>query len=133
MKRLLITVLVTITIYSCSDNTKEEKNLMNDILKVHEQVMANDEALMKNKMKLDTLLIQKIDTVAVKMLNNKLSAADAAMEKWMTGFQVDMTGKSHEEVMKYYTDQKKQVAAVDSQVNVAIKESDKYLSNRKIK
>ena len=133
MKRLLITVLVAITIYSCSDNTKEEKSLMNDILKVHEQVMAHDEALMKNKMKLDTLLKQKTDTAVVKTLEEKLTAADGAMEKWMNGFQVDMTGKSHDEVMKYYTDQKKQVAAVDSQVNVAIKESDAYLSNHKIK
>jgi hypothetical protein len=133
MKRLLLTMLAALALYSCADNTKEEKNLVNDILKVHDQVMANDEMLMKNKMKLDTLLKQKIDTDAVKMLEAKLAAADAAMEKWMNGFQLDMTGKSHDEVMKYYTDQKKQVAAVDSQVNVAIKEADKYLSNHKIK
>jgi hypothetical protein len=35
--------------------------------------------------------------------------------------------------MKYYTDQKKQVTAIDSQINVAIKEADQYLSTHKIK
>ena len=123
--------------YSCADNTQEEKNLLNDILKIHDKVMNKDEVLMKNKSRLDSLLKQKLKDTAEKVnvrgIDLKLVAAEEAMENWMTKFQPDMTGKSHDEVMKYYSDQKKQVAAVDSQVNVAIKESDKYLSNHNIK
>lgn len=122
---------------SCADNTQEEKNLLNDILKVHDKVMGKDEILMKNQSHLDSLLKSKLkdtaEKVNIKAIDLKLVAAEEAMENWMTKFQPDMTGKSHDEVMKYYSDQKKQVAAVDSQVNVAIKESDKYLSNHKIK
>jgi formate dehydrogenase maturation protein FdhE len=137
MKRLLIATLAAITLYSCSDNTQEEKNLLNDILKVHDKVMSKDEVLMKNQSQLDNLLKSKLkdtaEKVNIKAIDLKVVAAQEAMENWMTKFQPDMTGKSHDEVMKYYSDQKKQVAVVDSQVNVAIKESDKYLSDHKIK
>jgi hypothetical protein len=137
MKQILIVILSALFIYSCADNTKEEKNLLNDILKVHDKVMAKDEVLMKNKSHLDSLLkLPAKDTaekVNIRSIELKLTAADEAMEDWMGKFQPDMTGKSHEEVMKYYGDQKKEVTAVDSQVNVAIKESEQYLSNHKIK
>lgn len=137
MKQILIVALTAMLFYSCADNTQEEKNLLNDILKVHDKVMNKDEVLMKNKSHLDSLLKSKLkdtaEKVNIKAIDLKLVAAEEAMENWMTKFQPDMTGKSHDEVMKYYSDQKKQVAAVDSQVNVAIKESDKYLSNHKIK
>ncbi len=137
MKRLLITLLAALILYSCADNTKEEKNLLNDILKVHDKVMGNDEVLMKNQSHLDSLLKSKLKDTAektnVKAIDMKVVAAQEAMESWMGKFQPDMTGKSHDEVMKYYTDQKKQVTAVDSQVNVVIKESNQYLSDHKIK
>ncbi len=137
MKRLLTIILAALALYSCSDNTQAEKNLLNDILKVHDKVMGKDEVLMKNKSHLDSLLKSKLRDTAEKMnvkaIDMKVVAAQEAMENWMTKFQPDMTGKSHDEVMKYYSDQKKQVVAIDSQANVAIKESNKYLSDHKIK
>jgi len=137
MKRLLLLALTFLLFYSCADNTRQEKTLLNDILKVHDKVMNKDELLMKNKSRLDSLLkLPAKDTsekTNMRAIGLKLVAAEQAMEDWMGKFQPDMTGKSHDEIMKYYTDQKKQVAAVDSQVNVAITESDQYLSTHKIK
>jgi hypothetical protein len=137
MKRLLVTLLAALTLYSCTDNTKEEKNLLNDILKVHDKLMDNDEILVKNQSHLDSLLKSKLkdtaEKVNVKAIDLKVIAAQEAMESWMGKFQADMTGKSHDEVIKYYTEQKKQITSVDSQINVAIKESNKYLSDHKIK
>lgn len=137
MKRLLIVALTFPLFYSCADNTRQEKTLLNDILKVHDKVMNKDELLMKNKSRLDSLLkLPAKDTaerVNIRGIDLRLTAAEEAMENWMTKFQPDVTGKSHDEVMKYYNDQKKQVTAVDSQVNVAIKESNQYLSTHKIK
>ncbi|MFI5163077.1 MAG: hypothetical protein ACHQHN_17485 [Sphingobacteriales bacterium] len=137
MKKLLIAVLAVLTFYSCADNTKEEKNALNDVLKIHDKIMGKDEILMKNQSHLDSLLKSKLKDTAEKMnvkaIDLKVVAAQAAMENWMSKFQLDMTGKSHDEVMKYYNEQKKQVTAVDSQVNVAVKESNKYLSDHKIK
>ena len=124
--------LIALFICSCKDNTQQEKNLLNDILKVHDKVMMTDEALVKNKSRVDSLLkLPGKDTADLRSIDMKLDAADDTMGKWMHQFQTDMTGKSHDEVIKYYTDQKKQIAAVDSMVNVAIAESNKYFSTHK--
>jgi hypothetical protein len=134
MKKILIAVVIGLTLSACSDNKKQEKDLLDKLLKVHDKVMGNDEALMKNKMQLDSLLkLPARDTaekVDMKALDVKLQAAEQAMEIWMQKFEPDVTGKSHDEVMKYYTQQKKVILSVDSQMNVAITESNKYLSNR---
>lgn len=137
MKKCFILILSCSILAGCKDNTKQEKDLLNDILKVHDKVMGNDEALMKNKMHLDSLLkLPAKDTaekVNIKAIDTKLLAAEEAMETWMQKFQPDMTGKSHEEIMNYYNGQKKQIMSVDSQINAAITESNKYLADKKIK
>lgn len=137
MKRILVIAIVVCVIYSCKDNTQQEKDLLNQILKVHDGVMTKDEALMKSKNKMDSLLKTALkdssEKLNVKGIDMRLTAAGEAMENWMGKFQPDMTGKSHDEVMKYYTDQKKQVQAVDSQMNAAISEAKQYLSTHKIK
>src|SRR5579872_5660000 len=121
MKRLPLLALTFLFFYSCADNTRQENDLRNDILKVHDKVMDKEEILMKNKSRLDSLLkLPAKDTsekTNMKAVSLKLVAAEQAMEDWMGKFQPDMTVKSHDEVMKYYTDQKKQVTAIDSQVN----------------
>jgi hypothetical protein len=52
------------------------------------------------------------------------------MENWMHNFEPDVTNKSHDQIIKYFNDQKKGIMSVDSQMNAAITESTKYLSNR---
>jgi len=137
MKRILVIAIAICTVYSCKDNTKQEKDLLNQILKVHDGVMNNDEALMKNKALMDSLLKTTMkdssEKLNVKGIDLRLTAAGEAMENWMGKFQPDMTGKSHDEVIKYYTEQKKQITSVDSQINVVIKEANQYLSTHKIK
>jgi len=137
MKNYLIMILAFALLAGCKDSTKQEKDLLNDILKVHDKVMGSDEKLMKNKMHLDSLLkLPAKDTaekVNLKAIDTKVLAAGEAMETWMNNFKPDMTGKSHDEVMSYYKDQKKLIMSVDSQINAAIAESNQYLSNKKIK
>jgi hypothetical protein len=134
MKKLLIATFIGLALSSCSDNKKQEKDLLDKLLKVHDNVMGNDDALMKNKMQLDSLLkLPAKDTAEktnMKALALKLQAAEEGMEIWMQKFEPDVTGKSHDEVMKYYTQQKKAILSVDSLMNVAVAESNKYLSNR---
>jgi len=131
MKKLIVIGLCFFVLYACTDPAKRENELKNQIIDMHEKVMNADEALMKNKMKLDTLLQQKKDTASVKPLIAKAEAADAAMEKWMSGFQPDVTGKSHDEAITYFTGQKKEIMTVDSQINTIVKESSQYLSSHK--
>ena len=134
MKKLSILILAGLFLVACSDNKKQEKELLNNILKVHDKVMGKDEALMKNKMQLDSLLkLPAKDTAEkanMKAIELKLTSAEEAMETWMQKFEPDLTGKSHDEIIKYYNEQKKGIMAVDSQMNAAVAESTKYLSSR---
>jgi hypothetical protein len=134
MKKILIAAFIGLTLSACSDNKKQEKDLLDKVLKVHDKVMGSDDALMKNKMQLDSLLkLPAKDTAEktnMKAMALKLHAAEEAMEIWMQKFEPDVTGKSHDEVVKYYTQQEKAIQSVDSLMNVAVAESNKYLSNR---
>ena len=108
---------------------------MDEIMQIHNKVMASDEKLMQNKMKLDTLLknanLPAKDTAA--LISAKLITADGAMENWMHQFEPDPKGKSDDETASYLNDQKKQIAAIDSQITAAIAQSDKYLLKTKSK
>jgi hypothetical protein len=134
MKKILLAAFISLALGACSDTKKQEKDLLDNILKEHDKVMGNDEALMKNKTQLDSLLkLPAKDTaekVNMKALDTKLVAAEEAMETWMHKFEPDVTGKSHDVIIKYYNEQKRGIMSVDSQMNVAITESNKYLSNR---
>lgn len=136
MRKLIITAFISLALSACSDTAKkQEKELLDNILKTHDKVMGDDEALMKNKMVLDSLLkMPAKDTaekVAMKAMDLKLLAAEESMETWMHQFEPDVMNKSHDDIMKYYESQKKAINTVDSLMSNAITKSNKYLSNRK--
>jgi len=134
MKKSSVVLLASLVFVACSDDKKQEKELLNNILKVHDKLMGKDEALMKNKMTLDSLLkLPAKDTAEktnMKAIELKLTAAEEAMETWMQKFEPDVTNKSHDDVVKYYNEQKKGIMRVDSLMNAAVTESTKYLSSR---
>ena len=135
MKKLFVVLITSLVLMACSDNKKQEKELLDNILKVHDKVMSKDEALMKNKMALDSLLklpakdtVEKTNMRAVEL---KLKAAEEAMEIWMQKFDPDIINKKqHDEIVKYYNEQEKSIKSVDSLMNAAVDESTKYLSSR---
>lgn len=135
MKKLSVVLITSLVLMACSDNKKQEKELLDNILKVHDKVMSKDEALMKNKMALDSLLklpakdtVEKTNMRAVEL---KLKAAEEAMEIWMQKFDPDIINKKqHDEIVKYYNEQEKSIKSVDSLMNAAVDESTKYLSSR---
>ena len=108
---------------------------MNDVMKVHEKVMEVEGKVIANRMKLDTLL--KDNALAAKdtalMLNKKLTTAEDAMEDWMHKFDYEQKGKSDEEVITYMNNQKKLIMAIDSQLNIAVTESNAFLKKIKSK
>lgn len=140
MKKLLITALAGMILSACTDSKDQQKVLLNDVIKVHDKVMANEDILMRNKMKLDTLLLKNkfpnikdtaTEKAQIRALSAKLVTADGVMEDWMQKFDPEQKGKSHTEIVKYLADQKKQVLAVDSQLTVVVKESSEYLDHLK--
>jgi hypothetical protein len=131
MKKTLSALLAVIALAGCTDTKKQEKELLNQVIAIHDKVMASDEQLMKNKMLLDSLVkanstTVNIDTakVYVKLVDN----ADNAMSDWMHNFDTENKGKSHQQTMDYLEEQKKLIAKIDAQINTAVTGSTKYIT-----
>jgi hypothetical protein len=133
MKKILFLAFAVTALVSCSDHKAEEKAALNDVIKIHDKVMADDEQLNNNKMQLDTLAKQNsfVKKDSAMILNVKLNSAETLMDNWMHSFNPDHTGKSHEETMDYLGTQKKQIMAIDSQLSSAVKESTLFLKKAK--
>lgn len=131
MKRILVAATIAcLALNACKDPKAEEKVVLNDVIRIHDNVMGYEDQLMHNKMKLDTLLAEARNDEAkarITELTGKLARADAAMSDWMQNFDAVQKGKTHEQIMSYLAHQKKQVKAVDSIMMGAVKESSAYL------
>ncbi|GGH06041.1 hypothetical protein [Mucilaginibacter phyllosphaerae] len=136
MKKALAALFLSFTLFSCTDTKKQEKDLFNEVIKVHDRVMAKDELIMINKMQLDTLMKQKPlpeIIAAAKQHSKALDSADTRMENWMHNFDAENKGKSHDEIMTYLTDQKKQIDAIDSTFNLTVAAAAKFIKQNKTK
>jgi hypothetical protein len=136
MKRTIIIALTALVFSACADKKAQEKAVLDSVMQIHDKVMGADEQLMKNKMLLDSA--GKINSAkdvkdSVFMYLSKINVTDNVMGEWMHKFDPDHAGKSHEETMVYLEDQKKQIMAIDSQLNSVVKSSGKYLSTIKMK
>ena len=133
-KVLFIAAAVSIIFGACKSNPGEQKAVQDDIYKIHEKVMDKEDALMRNKMKIDTLLKQNpqpdVKNTAT-TVSNKLVQADDAMSNWMQKFNPDYKGKNNEDALNYFKGQRAEVIKIDSQMNAAISESNKFLSQIK--
>lgn len=131
MKKILLMALLGFIISSCNNNKAQEKALLDEVIKTHDKLMADDGAIMKNKEQLKPFAATDKDSVAAytKLLDN----ADDAMMNWMNKFNPDFTGKSHEQIMTYLNGQKTEILKLDSLINNAINASDKYIIKVKAK
>ncbi|HEY8782816.1 MAG TPA: hypothetical protein VIM16_14425 [Mucilaginibacter sp.] len=136
MKNTIAAVFISFALLGCTDKKAQEKAALDDVINVHDKVMGADEQLMNNKLLLDSM-VKHNSTANIKdsvhMYLNKVNMADSAMSTWMHNFDPDHTGKSDEETMAYMQSQKKEIMAIDSQINAAIAESNKYLIKMKMK
>ena len=129
MKKVFTAISIALILFGCTNKKTDSKAAFDELIKAHDKVMGADEQLMNNKMQLDTLLKQAEFTGkdTAKLLITKLTLADSTMETWMHNFDPDHTGKSDDETLTYMNSQKKQIMTIDSQINAAVTESNKYL------
>jgi GTPase involved in cell partitioning and DNA repair len=136
MKKIIAVFFLSFIIFSCSDTKKQEKDLFNEVIKVHDRVMGKDQLIMVNKMQLDTLIKQNKSpeiTAQATQHSKALEAADTNMENWMHNFDAENKGKSHDEIIAYLTDQKKKIDAIDSSFNVTVAAASKFIKQNKTK
>jgi len=131
MKKHLLAAAGITLLLGCTDTKKQEKDLLNQVIAVHDKVMANDEQLMKNKMLLDSLVknnTPNINKDTAKVYLKQVDDADSVMSDWMHKFDAENKGKSHQEIMDYLETQKKLISKIDTQINVAVTASTKYIT-----
>jgi hypothetical protein len=134
LTKLIMAVAASVSILSaCTDTKKQEKDALNEVIKVHDEAMAKSEEAIKNKMLLDSLTKVSAlkDTTKATVVINNLSTADKAMEDWMHQFNADYTGKAHEEIMQYLADQKKKVVQVNNHLSAVVSQSNQFLATQK--
>jgi hypothetical protein len=134
LTKLIMAVAASVSILSaCTDTKKQEKEALNEVIKVHDEAMAKSEEAIKNKMLLDSLTKVSAlkDTTKATVVINNLSTADKAMEDWMHQFNADYTGKAHEEIMQYLADQKKKVVQVNNHLSAVVSQSNQFIATQK--
>jgi hypothetical protein len=131
----LITLIACFGLLSmaCTDTKKQEKDLLKDVIEIHDEAMAKSEQAIKSKMQLDSMAKSdnSLKQPEINKVINDLTTADKKMEDWMHQFNADNTGKSHEEIMQYLADQRKKVAQVNNQLSTAVSQSTQYISTHK--
>lgn len=128
MKKTIVILFAGIVLFGCNDDKKQETTLLNDVIKTHDKLMADDDAIMKNKMELKSLT--KSDATikdSVTVYSKTLDDADNAMMAWMNKFSPDFTGKTHQQIMAYLNSQKTQILKLDTQINKAVATSNTYI------
>ncbi|MBB5394395.1 hypothetical protein [Mucilaginibacter sp. AK015] len=136
MKKIIAALCVSFVLFSCTDKKKQETDLFNEVIKVHDRVMEKENLIMINKMQLDTLIKANISapvTDSAKLHITELDSADSRMENWMHSFDAENKGKSHDEIMTYLTAEKKKIDAIDSNFNIVVANASKFIKQNKTK
>ncbi|RWY54167.1 hypothetical protein [Mucilaginibacter gilvus] len=129
MKKLLAAAIVSMLFFSCADPQKQEKELLDQVIAKHDSVMAKNEQVERANIQLDTLLktgvLANNDSTATKLIKGQEEAMEK-MEDWMHKFDAENKGKSHDAIMAYLTDQKKQIEAIDKDFDAVITATNNY-------
>ncbi|EOR94185.1 hypothetical protein ADIARSV_2680 [Arcticibacter svalbardensis MN12-7] len=143
MKKSILFLFVPFLIQSCS-SSGSYKDVMDEVLKIHDKVMMDSELAIRNRMKLDTLssnlgslakIKPNLDTMQaskkIQQLKAELDQADSKMNAWMKGFEVEPGKKSNDEAVAYYKEEEKKIKALDNLFQKVIKQSDDFLAEVK--
>ncbi|KQN38799.1 hypothetical protein ASE92_05095 [Pedobacter sp. Leaf41] len=139
MKKLIIIQLGLTLLFFAACKTEPDANAVKkEVLNIHDKLMMDGEKVVKNRIKLDSILKSgKIKSAedSLKMANliNQLNKADERMMDWMHFFKDDFKGKNEQENMAYYKLQMIKVRAIEDQYIQVTKVSDSVLKNYNIK
>nr|WP_199075779.1 hypothetical protein [Pedobacter sp. ASV19] len=143
MNKILGVLACAILAVACAPKP-DYKAERDEVMKFHDVVMQDHGVVVNNQMKLDSLLKDlkglkvsqpSLDTVAARkemeQLKSSLGSAEDRMNDWMHQFEPDVTGKSNEEAIKYFKDEKVKITRIDSLYKQEIKTSGAYLDKLK--
>lgn len=136
-------MLLAVIAMACTQPVDYKKE-RDAVMKFHDVVMGDHSTIVNYQMKLDTLQrnmaalktkFPEIDTLKekenIQLLLKDLTAAEDSMNDWMHKFEPDISGKSNEEAIKYFQEEKAKIVAVDSLYKKEIKSSEAFFNKFK--
>lgn len=142
--KIFITALILLAGVTACEQGVNYKTERDGVMKFHDVVMEDQGKLTVNQLKLETLLkslpalkkqVYTMDTLKEKvtMLETlrKLNKAERLMNQWMQDFEPDISGKSNDEAVKYFREERVKIGVIDSVYRVEIASSTAYLSRFK--
>ena len=133
MKKILLLSTALFALVACNKNKAndeaQEKKLIDEVMAVHDEVMPKGDELMSLKSKLDSVAKVSSDSLKIKDLVAGLDSADNQMSDWMEAYDPDIVkGKSHEEIVKYFEEEKGKITQVKNLTNSSIEKAQKFLN-----
>lgn len=143
MNKLSVSFVLALAFASCKLQT-DYKEKRNEVIKVHDVVMADQGKVVDKQMQLQNMLkdlpvlvvknpgmdtIKERDSIVI--IRDRLNDAEEAMNTWMHEFEPDVTGKSNEEAIAYFEAEKLKIEKVDSLFKLELKNADAYMSKFK--
>lgn len=138
---LLLVLISTGLILSCKSE-RNYKAVREEVIDIHDQVMADGEQAAKYRITLDSLSRLTVSKLAtdtagnqnkISMLIAKLNKADQNMMEWMQRFEPDTEGKSNAEAIKYFEEEMIKIKRLDLEYDTVLKASETYLKKFNIK
>ncbi|HKG05594.1 MAG TPA: hypothetical protein VKB19_04015 [Pedobacter sp.] len=141
MKKLIVIIFIA-TAMGCSEQPGkvDYKSKRDEVMSLHDVVMADHGIIVENQMKLDTLLkdlkglkikYPEVDTAKEKAnissLLADLTKAEDQMNNWMHKFEPDVSDKSKEAAVQYFEAEKLKISQIDSLYKKEIISSNAYL------
>ncbi|QIL42135.1 hypothetical protein G7074_24435 [Pedobacter sp. HDW13] len=143
MKKQITFVMGALTIFFTACKTEPNAEAVRkEVLNIHDKLMIDGEKVVKNKMKLDTLLLsdkfkKSPDSAILKQnvrdLIVRLNASDEKMMDWMHYFKDDFKGKTAQDDLDYYKSQMIKIREVEDGYIKVTRQSDSVLKVYNIK
>lgn len=134
VKYLIKAFILMILISSCRSGEKKlEKQLYEEVMNTHDEVMPKMGAIMKLKKQLQTRSdsLSAIDSLRgqerIISIIQELEDANESMMKWMRQFEQIDEGTPHGEVIQYLLEQKKSIDKVKKDMMDSKDRAEKYI------
>lgn len=139
----LSTILaLLLLVVACGNNTEalkeQENNLANEVMDIHDEVMPKMAEINRLSRTLQDYYEANKETISdeldgqIELMQRELEKADDGMMGWMANYQQPTAlreTKTHEEIMTYLQEQKKEVSEVAEQINSSLAEAKKLIES----
>ncbi|XOV91940.1 MAG: hypothetical protein ACFHWX_17245 [Bacteroidota bacterium] len=130
MRYVSLLFLFLVVISSCGEKSGNLQSLKDEVMAVHDEVMPKMGDMRKTskslQMKAETL--DSLGALELKSLAGDIEAANEFMMQWMRQFEPTLEG-TEEELMKYYSEQKKAILQVKDSMNHTLERGQKALAD----